>query len=856
MKLQTILERAKQHTPSPQTTNEGEAERNSFVKRFPKESINNLTVEEYANTKTKDSFIYWLERKNILAGIGGGNSAKFGIYRAQSGDYCQSYGKNKVILEDEKLQKEFNDLINLIVQAITLAEEDRIAEISKLENPLFNMVLLKILNIYVPEKFLNLYSPPILLELGKELGVKDELLVPQFSIELNYEIKRLLKEQDVFAQWSTHQIGSFIWNLFAEMDAKIDDTIDYYLVGHTYENEGSVQDFLLNENSIAVGFLREDLTVYLLSENMEDIIEEKEETSAGQKALKQFFSMKEGDLVALKSTFTRKIDGKTKSILRISAVGKITADALEGYRFSKDYGHYIPVKWFDKEVKEYVGYGGYRSTINKVKDKRVINLVFMNEVNEQKVPATQELEKIPNNYVLYGPPGTGKTYHVVDRALEIIDNKTFNELNADGRDALQKEYARLTSEGNISLITFHQSYAYEDFIEGLKSDGNGNFIPSDGIFKRAAIEAMYDGLEQQNTREFSDEVRFEQIYDQLVTSGEKQNIQFESKTGGVLHIEQISTNNNVVITSEDAKTSSIISKDRLLRIYRYIKSNEIDWKSNVSFISDAIGGSNATRYWAVLNWILTKMVDEEIEDSVEIEGDEKKKIVLKALKERRAFDFTNARRHVLVIDEMNRGNISKIFGELLTLLEEDKRLTSENELIVELPYSKDPFTLPPNLFVIGTMNTADRSIALLDTALRRRFVFEEMMPEPETLESIGQEIDVEAMLTIMNQRIEVLYDRDHMIGHAYFINATSDEEIITIMQSKVIPLLQEYFYDEWEKIGLVLGGVGATRDDPFIVYEEKVDINQLFKQKPSIYVPTIYRVKKKLTAQELIAIYE
>lgn len=112
------------------------------------------------------------------------------------------------------------------------------------------------------------------------------------------------------------------------------------------------------------------------------------------------------------------------------------------------------------------------------------------------------------------------------------------------------------------------------------------------------------------------------------------------------------------------------------------------------------------------------------------------------------------------------------------------------------------------------------------------------------------------MLSVINKRIEVLYDRDHMIGHAYFINAKTDKEVIAIFQTKIIPLLQEYFYDDWEKIGLVLGGIGSSKEDQYIVYKEEVNVNELFKQNPSIYIPTLYRVKRKLTAQELIAIYE
>ncbi|WP_407272055.1 McrB family protein [Radiobacillus sp. PE A8.2] len=857
MKLQTLLEKGSQYHIDPSKLEEKKEGLQSFLDRFPLDSLKDMTVEEYADTQSKKSFIYWLERKGILSGIGGGNSSKFGIYRAQNGEYCKGYGQHKVILKDDALYKEFDALKALILHAIHLAQEDRIAEISEMEHPLFNMVLLKILNIYVPEKFFNIYSPPILVELGMELGVKDELLSAQNSIALNHYVLQRLKQQELFANWSNLAFSFFIWDTFSERDMNIDETVSYWLVGHTYGSEHSISDYLIQNNCMAIGFLREDLTPYLDDEDLHKIIDEREETSAGQKALKQFFTMQEGDYVALKSTFTRKVDGKTKSILRVSAVGRLTANAYEGYKFSPDYGHQLPVEWMNTDVHEYVGYGGYRSSINQVKNKSAINLVFMHGEERPDIPmdADSRPSNLPNNLVLYGPPGTGKTYHVVDRALQIMNEKVFEELLASGRGALQQEFLRLTKEEQIHFVTFHQSYAYEDFIEGLKSDGKGNFVPTDGILKRAAIEAMYEGL-QTNTNDYSEEVRFEQLYDHLVTNCMRQSVQFESKTGGTLVISHISSNENLVITSDDAKTSSIVSKDRLSRVFRYIKANDIDWKNNVSFVRDAIGGSNQTRYWAVLSWILTKMEQEIEEGSVEIEGDEKKAVVLKALQEKKSFDFTDAKRHIVVIDEMNRGNISKIFGELLTLLEEDKRLTENNELIVELPYSKERFTLPPNLYVIGTMNTADRSIALLDTALRRRFVFEEMMPKPEYLGSIGDEIDVEDMLNKINKRIEVLYDRDHMIGHAYFINAETDEEIIAIMESKIIPLLQEYFYDDWEKIGLVLGGIGNSKEDTYIVYKEQVNVNEIFKQRPSHHIPVLYRVKRKLSTQELMAIYD
>lgn len=171
-------------------------------------------------------------------------------------------------------------------------------------------------------------------------------------------------------------------------------------------------------------------------------------------------------------------------------------------------------------------------------------------------------------------------------------------------------------------------------------------------------------------------------------------------------------------------------------------------------------------------------------------------------------------RHVLIIDEINRGNIAKIFGELITLIEPSKRLGEDDEASATLPYSGDPFGVPNNLYILGTMNTADRSIALLDTALRRRFHFIEMMPNPELVEKDIEGVDGQKLLTQVNGRIKAKLDREHQIGHTYLIGVKNINALAGAFQRSILPLLQEYFYDDWDKIQQVLNGNPFVRQDP------------------------------------------
>ncbi len=471
-----------------------------------------------------------------------------------------------------------------------------------------------------------------------------------------------------------------------------------------------------------------------------------------------------------------------------------------------------------------------------------LDIVEENDELKNNNLKSNDMILMPLNQILYGPPGTGKTYTTIDKVAEICQPDQYLENN---HEANKRVYDQLLKEGRVVFITFHQSMSYEDFIEGIKPLKPGDedqFLKYDvepGILYQLANIAKK--VEKRSSAQVDwDNCKF-----------------FKMSIGGKNRpdIHDWCIQNNVVGLGWGGDEDLVELKNMsdwyafrdLFRelfpltvqenryhiqaafIFNKMKIGDIVVITKGNHIIDAIGkvvgdyyfnDQNPTDFchFRKVEWIATdmnaspeKFIDKQISQQSIYEfynADVKKNV----FKELTAIEVTEEKPYVLVIDEINRGNVSAIFGELITLIEEDKRIGKANELRSILPYSKERFGVPSNLYIIGTMNTADRSVEALDTALRRRFSFVEMLPKPELLKDKGENnsgeiegIDLFSLLSIINDRIEVLVDRDHTIGHAFFINDTSIEDLRNTFANKIIPLLQEYFYGDYSKMELVIG---------------------------------------------------
>ena len=470
---------------------------------------------------------------------------------------------------------------------------------------------------------------------------------------------------------------------------------------------------------------------------------------------------------------------------------------------------------------------------------------------------TQNNEFAAKNFILYGTPGTGKTYSSIQYAVAIIEEKSVSVIKNEDYDAVFSRYLKYKEDGLITFTTFHQSFSYEEFIEGIRP----------AVFSEENTEAtseieyeVHDGI----FKEFCDKAGTP------VGSGENTDLGI-GKSPTVWKVSLQGTGDNPTRTECLANDHIRIGWDDygetitdttdyskyggitvLNAFYNRMQIGDIVMSCYSSKTVDAIGVVTGEPEWhdeyqhykrlRKVRW-LVKDINEDIVDlnagkSMTLSTVYKLSVtasdvmqILRRLNPKLFKQNVKIPNRVFIIDEINRGNISKIFGELITLIEPSKRINAKEQVRAILPYSGQNFGVPENVYMIGTMNSADRSIAMIDTALRRRFSFIEMQWDSTILKDVLVDgIDIASMLDTLNKRITVLLDREHTIGHSYLLPLKDEptiEKLAEIFRNTIVPLLQEYFYDDYEKIQFVLGD-NQKQDDSTRFIVKKTDAMKLF----------------------------
>lgn len=459
------------------------------------------------------------------------------------------------------------------------------------------------------------------------------------------------------------------------------------------------------------------------------------------------------------------------------------------------------------------------------------------------------------NLILFGPPGTGKTYQSAHMAVSLAENCSEEALQQKfTRQQIRQKFRRFQQEGRIASITFHQSFSYEDFVEGIKPFKNQNqelyYDVEDGIFKQICYNATYALLLAHQRRSLHkakdtskgnfDHLHFEFVdyLKRMMKTGSKE-VVFETPSRKAVILENINQHATLEFAYAKGKRTYGVSRSKLAGMYR---SFDDPSDINAQELRSLLKQSHTAIYQAVF----TRFKEFEktrlrtynyIINHRQLQGQQVTEEQYQRMKQEIAqFDYTTLREEdyaqagnfVLLIDEINRGNIAGILGELITLIEADKRAGMSEASQVILPYSRERFSIPPNLYIIGTMNTADRSTEAIDSALRRRFYFRDIPPVPDLLtidETKAQEhtaaepgvpyktkamdIDLRQLLTTINNRLERLLDPDHTIGHGYLMPVLQAEDPVQtlhdIFYQQIIPLLQEFFFADLRKIELVIG---------------------------------------------------
>ena len=812
-----------------------------FLQRWPLDSLRHMTLEEYTAAGTNDSFIYWLEKRTeSLCSIWGGSAFKFGVYSRR--DTTEKTGNDKRGYTNEygwlykygdTPEKAFSSVLNEI---IAVAQAARTGDLTTVDSAN--------LGVTIRWKIAFLYQDR-----------KHPTVVPILKREF---VKALLGEGDINLPEAHHQLaaergtrsildyGSELWDRVSE------------IVGSPLSPEEALK-----------------------------YLEESEALTPVKTPTKKFagFESDEGQQIALRlsgskvSLYLSPGDWLSEATIHFSDPQHIDAESKRSRAFAAN------------APKLDSGYPCVKVTVTTLDNLiRLVDAYTEQENIRINSGNTSGLHNRPQsdtplNQILYGPPGTGKTYITTLYAVRLADpewfENTYNTLHdkpAQQRDALKARYLKLMEEQQIVFTTFHQSFSYEDFIEGIRPEtgadsdtGNLSYSVKDGIFKELCQNAQATVI-QSAVAPLSLEGRKiwkmslgnslkddEDIYEECLEKN-----QILLGYGGDTDYSGCDDRQTVRDCLERVLGKSVDNNDYTLTAVNVFK-NQIQ-NGDVVVVSDGnhkfraiaevtgdyqlLEPDDRSKYLQMrpVRWLrqytpslprerlfrkaLSQMTLYELKPGT---IDHEK---LKQLLEPEAPQQSVKKPHVMIIDEINRGNISRVFGELITLLEPSKRKGAEDQQTTKLPYSQEPFSIPDNVYLIGTMNTADRSLAQIDLALRRRFSFIETPPDPELLEgTLVYGVDMSELLIAINHRIEALLDAEHMIGHAYLLplrwletEQQRQAELSRIFSNKILPLLQEYFFDDYERIGWVLNDPEKAAPHRFVQSQEHMqDLPSLTK---------------------------
>ncbi|MGF1746215.1 AAA family ATPase [Vibrio minamisatsumaniensis] len=794
-----------------------------FLTRWPREKLNDLTLEQYVSVNDDDTFTYWLETKTReLGSIQGNTSAKFGIYKrngegkAQSGighgpvyTWRNRYGNNESMV--------FDYVKNVLIQVAQAAYEGDLDKIDLID--FAPLVKWKIAFLYQNQEkpvLINTFSKPMLEVLTSS---NNKVSFPQMYQQLILE----KGQQDLL------EFGDVCWQRAERKHKEIIQRTIFEQFSHIELFNRGLEQWPLETIDAFCSLISKANTHKL------DVFTTSMATGAMIRiGRKELGSAKAEQVFATFEPTLKKINFELRYEHRDGYECAEVSDAL--------YQRICKSKTLAQFAKQY----SIKRKAHWPKSYRDDNESDV-EYDEYQIAEAREKYAMQNqpplNQILYGPPGTGKTYHTIEAAVKAAEP----EFSWETRGELKAKYDELVTAKRIRFVTFHQSYGYEDFVEGLKAkttvDKSIEYVVENGVFKSIS-EAASISLPQADSgiNEFGRvwKISIEGTYkNEAKTYCLKHNIAAIGwgDTGDLSSSERNEyfkaegSNNQISLTNF---SQEIAVGDLILCIDSNTSVEAVGVVRGDYFYSEHGLPSRADfQHHLPVDWIAKdfsidfKQLNGNTQFHVPTCWNVERLSVNGVLQYLAAHGIkfnvnsnSTPSNYVLIIDEINRGNISKIFGELITLIEPSKRMSvdkkGEDESIqIKLPHSEPLFSVPDNLYLIGTMNTADRSIAMMDTALRRRFDFVEMMPNPELLkDTVVNGIDLAELLKVINQRIEILYDREHTLGHAFFmpvkalVDAGEQEEafnaLVSVFKNKIIPLLEEYFVEDWDKIRLVL----------------------------------------------------